>query len=581
MRVVDCLRRSLPRVVPCFPIHSGAISGPLLWQRGVVRAYTESQGNYSGDNFQLGNYGGDRGGGRGGYGGERGGYGADRRGGYGGDRGGGGHGGGRGGGGYDGERGGYRGDRGGGYGGGRGGFGGGDRDGGNYANLKARNWGNEELVKLQKNFYTESPEIASMSESALKARMEELGAKIQGSRPHPKPLSSFAHIGLPKDLYKVVTGAGFAGPSPIQSIGWPAALSGRDMVAVAQTGSGKTLGYLLPALVHMAAQPRLRANDGPMALVLAPTRELAMQIHAEVVKFTKGSGVRSTAVFGGAPKHGQASDLRRGSEIVIATPGRLLDFLDSTVTDLKRVTYLVLDEADRMLDMGFGPQIRKIESQIRPDRQTLLWSATWPKEIQKMARDFCKEDPVRVTIGSEELTTNPKIVQQIEVLDGRSKHRHFMDFATEKASRGERVLVFCETKRGCDSLLRDLQSKGINAATIHGGKEQPARDRVLSAFKSGSCKVLVATDVAQRGLDVKELNYVVNYEVPTALDDYIHRIGRTGRAGATGTAVTYFPAGASDPKVVGLAHEIAKAMREVGQTPPSALLELFGRRGRR
>jgi len=375
---------------------------------------------------------------------------------------------------------------------------------------------------------------------------------------------------------KVVNSAGFAGPSPIQSIGWPCALSGRDMVAVAQTGSGKTLGFLLPALVHMAAQPPLRQGDGPMALVLAPTRELAMQIQEEVTKFTRGSQIRNTAVFGGVPKRNQANDLRRGTEIVIATPGRLLDFLDSRQTDLSRVTYLVLDEADRMLDMGFEPQIRKIVSQIRPDRQTLLWSATWPKEIQRMARDFCKEDPVRLTIGSEELTTNPKVMQQIEVVDHRQKLQRFMQFTREKAQDGERVLVFCETKRGCDNLKRELQDQRIDAESIHGGKDQPARDRVLAAFKHGSCKVLVATDVAQRGLDVKELNYVVNYDLPKNFEDYIHRIGRTGRAGAEGTALSFFPVNMTQENYK-LGGSICKAMRSVGQTPPEAL-QGMGRR---
>jgi ATP-dependent RNA helicase DDX5/DBP2 len=446
--------------------------------------------------------------------------------------------------------------------------------GGLGENLKARNWGNEALVEVKKNFYVESPAVAQMGEEAVKARLDELGASIYGQKPHPKPVSQFQDIGLPDDLLKLVTSAGFPGPSPIQSIGWPAAMSGRDMVAVAQTGSGKTLGYLLPGLIHMAAQAPLRPRDGPMALVLAPTRELAMQIQAEVSKFTRGSQVRNTAVFGGVPRHSQANDLRRGCEIVIATPGRLLDFLESGETDLARVTYLVLDEADRMLDMGFEPQIRKIVSQIRPDRQTLLWSATWPKEIQRMARDFCKEDPLRVTIGSEELTTNPKIVQQIEVLDEHSKWLKFHKFCLKAVQDGERVLVFCETKRGCDALCRELKHQRIDAESIHGGHDQPKRDRVLKSFKAGHCKVLIATDVAQRGLDIKELNYVVNYDMPKNFEDYIHRIGRTGRAGKSGTAISFFPLGSRSPEVMRLASNIAKAMRDVGQQPPEALLSM-------
>merc|ERR1719463_949829 len=212
---------------------------------------------------------------------------------------------------------------------------------------------------------------------------------------------------MPEGLMSGITGAGFAGPTAIQSIGWPAALSGRDMVGVAQTGSGKTLAYLMPGLVHIAAQPPMRPGDGPVALVMAPTRELAMQIQVEADKFAGPTRIRNTAVFGGVSRYGQAADLRRGVEILVATPGRLLDFLEGGVTNLKRVSYLVLDEADRMLDMGFEPQIRRIVSQIRPDRQTLMWSATWPKEIQRLARDFCKEDPIKITIGSVDSTANP------------------------------------------------------------------------------------------------------------------------------------------------------------------------------
>jgi ATP-dependent RNA helicase DDX5/DBP2 len=350
------------------------------------------------------------------------------------------------------------------------------------------------------------------------------------------------------------------------------------MVGIAQTGSGKTLAYLLPALVHIAAQPPLRPGDGPMALVMAPTRELAMQIQSEVMKFSHASDIRCAAVFGGVSRYGQASDLRRGTEIVIATPGRLLDFLEGGVTNLKRVTYLCLDEADRMLDMGFEPQIRKVVSQIRPDRQTLMYSATWPKEIQRLARDFCREDPVKLTIGSEELSMNPNITQQIEVVGDYDKRDRFMSWMRNVVKPDEKVLVFTETKRGADSLCRELQYQQFSANAIHGDKEQRQRDRILGEFRSGHTNILVATDVAQRGLDISDVAYVANYDVPKTHEDYIHRIGRTARAGKQGVAVTFFPADVYTPDVVRMARSISKCMRDVGQPPPQSLLDIAGNR---
>jgi len=448
-------------------------------------------------------------------------------------------------------------------------------------NLKQLNWQEETLVNIQKNFYKEHPEISGLSEPQVKASMTELNAHIEGNKPHPRPVRKFEHISIPGDFMKSVQAAGFTAPSPIQSVGWPTALSGRDMVGIAQTGSGKTLAYLLPALVHISAQPPLRSGDGPVGLVLAPTRELAMQIHSEVNKFTQGSNLRSTAVFGGVSRYGQASDLRRGVEVLIATPGRLLDFLEGGVTNLKRVTYLCLDEADRMLDMGFEPQIRKVVSQIRPDRQTLMWSATWPKEIQRLARDFCREDPIKLTIGTEELSLNPNITQQIEVVgeyEKRDRFMHWIQNCGVTNGGDKKVLVFTETKRGADALCRELQYRQLSAAAIHGDKEQRERDSTLNNFKLGRCNILIATDVAQRGLDIKDVTYVVNYDVPKTLEDYIHRIGRTGRAGAKGTAVTFFPAESYTPDMIRMARGISAQMKNIGQEPPLALLELTGTR---
>ena len=221
-------------------------------------------------------------------------------------------------------------------------------------------------------------------------------------------------------VLKEIMAAGFEKPTAIQSQGWPAALTGRDLIGLADTGSGKTAAFVLPAIVHINAQPVLQRGDGPIALIISPTRELAIQTQNECNKFGYSSNIKSTCVYGGVPKGPQRRDLERGVEIVIATPGRLIDMLESRVTNLRRVTYLVLDEADRMLDMGFEPQIRKIVDQIRPDRQTLMWSATWPKEVERLASEFLK-DPIRVTVGSEDLHSNKNVSQIIDVCEEYDK----------------------------------------------------------------------------------------------------------------------------------------------------------------
>ena len=265
----------------------------------------------------------------------------------------------------------------------------------------------------------------------------------------PKPCTTFDEASFPLYVLQQLRDARFPAPTPIQAQGWPMALLGRDMVGVAETGSGKTLAYLLPAVVHINAQLLLAPGEGPIALVLAPTRELAVQIQAECARFGASSRVKSTCVYGGAPRGPQARDLRAGVEVVIATPGRLLDFLEARLTNLRRVTYLVLDEADRMLDMGFEPQIRKIVRQVRPDRQTLLWSATWPREVAGIAADLLR-DAYKVTIGFTGLKANHHIAQEVEVVREHDKYprlRRVLD--REMAARGK-VLVFVETKRTCD-----------------------------------------------------------------------------------------------------------------------------------
>jgi ATP-dependent RNA helicase DDX5/DBP2 len=315
------------------------------------------------------------------------------------------------------------------------------------------------MPKFEKSFYKEDPLVTNRSEADVTKFRKEHAIAVQG-RDVPRPVETFDEAGFPTYVMSEVKAQGFPAPTAIQSQGWPMALSGRDVVGIAETGSGKTLTYCLPAIVHINAQPLLAPGDGPIVLVLAPTRELAVQIQQEITKFGKSSRIRNTCVYGGVPKGGQIRDLAKGVEVCIATPGRLIDMLESGKTNLRRVTYLVLDEADRMLDMGFEPQIRKILGQIRPDRQTCMWSATWPKEVRNLASDYLN-DFIQVNIGSLELSANHRITQIVEVVSEFEK-RDKMTKHLEKImeDKDNKILIFTGTKRVADDITRFLRQDG-------------------------------------------------------------------------------------------------------------------------
>ncbi|PUU81237.1 P-loop containing nucleoside triphosphate hydrolase protein [Tuber borchii] len=489
--------------------------------------------------------------------------------------GGGGYGGG-GGGGYGGGSNGYSNGGAGGYGGGNsyggGGYGGGGAGGDRMSNLgaglKAQSWDMNSLPKFEKSFYKEAPTVASRTSAEIEAFRLEKQMRVQG-RDVPKPVVDFDEAGFPSYVMNEVKAQGFAAPTAIQSQGWPMALSGRDVVGIAETGSGKTLTYCLPAIVHINAQPLLAPGDGPIVLVLAPTRELAVQIQQEVAKFGKSSRIRNTCVYGGVPKGPQVRDLSRGVEVLIATPGRLIDMLETNKTNLRRVTYLVLDEADRMLDMGFEPQIRKILGQIRPDRQTCMWSATWPKEVRQLASDFLN-DFIQVNIGSMELSANHNIQQIVEVMNDYDKRdrliKHLEKVMDDKNSK---CLIFTGTKRTADDITRFLRQDGWPCLAIHGDKQQTERDWVLNEFKTGKSPIMVATDVASRGIDVRNITHVINFDYPNNSEDYVHRIGRTGRGGARGTAITFFTT--NDAKQ---ARDLLTVLREAKQQIPPELADM-------
>ncbi|XP_058180345.1 ATP-dependent RNA helicase-like protein DB10 [Rhododendron vialii] len=387
----------------------------------------------------------------------------------------------------------------------------------------------------------------------------------------PAPFTSFEDTGFPPEILREVHKAGFSAPTPIQAQSWPIALKSRDIVAVAKTGSGKTLGYLLPGFMHLK---RLRNNPqlGPTVLVLSPTRELATQIQEEAVKFGKSSRISSTCLYGGAPKGPQLRDLDRGTDIVVATPGRLNDILEMKRVSLRQVSYLVLDEADRMLDMGFEPQIRKIVKEVPSDRQTLMYTATWPKEVRKIAADLLV-NPVQVNIGNiDELVANKAITQHVEIMSPMEKQRR-LEQILRSLEPGSKVLIFCTTKKMCDQLTRSL-TRQFGAAAIHGDKSQGERDYVLNQFRSGRSPILVATDVAARGLDIKDIRMVINYDFPTGVEDYVHRIGRTGRAGATGVAFTFLSE--QDAKH---ASDLIKVLEGANQRIPVELRDMASRGG--
>lgn len=353
----------------------------------------------------------------------------------------------------------------------------------------------------------------------------------------PAPITSFEGSAIPSEILREVRQAGFSVPTPIQAQSWPIALNKRDVVAIAKTGSGKTLGYLLPGFMHLKSS-RKNPQLGPTVLVLSPTRELATQIQQEAVKFGRSSRISSVCLYGGAPKGPQLRDLERGVDVVVATPGRLNDILEMRRVNLRQVTYLVLDEADRMLDMGFEPQIRKILKEVPSGRQTLMYTATWPKEVRKIAAEFMT-NPVQINIGnSNELVANKAITQHVEVVSPMEKQRR-VEQIMRSQEPGSKIIIFCSTKKMCDQLTRKLTVQ-FGAASIHGDKSQGERDYALNQFRSGRSPVLVATDVAARGLDIKDIRVVINYDFPTGVDNYVHRIGRTGRAGATGVAYTFF-----------------------------------------
>jgi ATP-dependent RNA helicase DDX3X len=379
------------------------------------------------------------------------------------------------------------------------------------------------------------------------------------------PVETFSEMTLSPMLMENVSRCRYTKPTPVQKYGIPIVLKGKDLMACAQTGSGKTAAYLIPAVNHVlvnGANPPVGRQAVPSALILAPTRELSIQIYEEGRKFTFRTGLRCVVVYGGADPRYQINELARGCHVLVATPGRLLDMFSRNNLKFSGIRYLVLDEADRMLDMGFEPQIRQIVQGPESDmprtgaRQTLMYSATFPREIQQLAREFLHNHTF-LQVGRVGSTTE-NITQSVRWVEDAEKRDTLLTLLTDHGDK--LVLVFVEKKRDADYLERYLRQCRISCASIHGDRVQREREEALAYFKAGVCRVLVATDVASRGLDIPNVGVVIQYDLPSNIDDYVHRIGRTGRAGKTGVAYAFF-----NEKNRNIVDEIVPLLRETNQ----------------
>ena len=344
----------------------------------------------------------------------------------------------------------------------------------------------------------------------------------------------FSKLGLPASLCAPLARLGYTQPTPVQSAAIPLAMSGSDILARAQTGTGKTAAFGLPMIARLVARSGAPRSLQPRGLVLVPTRELAVQVHKALLAYGAASQLRVTAIYGGVAMTPQIQAMRRGTHIVVATPGRLIDHLERRTIDLSAVEILTLDEADRMLDMGFQPALKRIVPLLPVNRQTLMFSATLSADVIGLAAAFTRE-PARVDVSDGHVVAATVTHRVHPVAPGRKQ-----DLLTRVLTRtpAGQALVFCRTKRGSDRVGDHLEQSGVKVAVIHGNKSQGARTRALGDFKSGRVSVLVATDIAARGLDIEQLPLVVNYDLPLVASDYIHRVGRTGRAGRSGCAVS-------------------------------------------
>ncbi|KAK8968145.1 DEAD-box ATP-dependent RNA helicase 37 [Platanthera guangdongensis] len=466
---------------------------------------------------------------------------------------------------------------------GRSGFGGGRSVGGGW-NPRTGGWDRDQVNPFGNEDETADDAFSEQQNTGINFdAYEDIPVETSGDNV-PPPANTFAEIDLGAALNENIRRCKYVKPTPVQRHAIPISLAGRDLMACAQTGSGKTAAFCFPIISGIMTSLPLQKPRGartvfPLALILSPTRELSVQINEEAKKFAYQTGVKVVVAYGGAPINQQLRELERGVDILVATPGRLVDLLERARVSLSMIRYLALDEADRMLDMGFEPQIRKIVEQMDMPppgmRQTMLFSATFPKEIQRLAADFLAKY-IFLAVGRVGSSTD-LIVQRVEFVQESDKRSHLMDLLHAQRANGVQgkqslTLVFVETKKGADSLEHWLCMNGFPATSIHGDRTQQEREYALRAFKNGQAPILVATDVAARGLDIPHVAHVVNFDLPNDIDDYVHRIGRTGRAGKSGLATAFF-----NESNFSMAKPLSELMLESNQEVPAWLNQYAAR----
>eukprot|EP00927_Polykrikos_kofoidii_P041284 TRINITY_DN35208_c0_g1_i1.p1 TRINITY_DN35208_c0_g1~~TRINITY_DN35208_c0_g1_i1.p1 ORF type:complete len:509 (-),score=65.95 TRINITY_DN35208_c0_g1_i1:39-1514(-) len=445
--------------------------------------------------------------------------------------------------------------------------------------LDTIDWNGRSIVPVNKEFLTEHPKVMSLSYDACQEirLRHSIHATAKGCDV-PKPVEVLEEAPFPQWVVDVLRAQAFVKPTPIQIQAWPAALKGHDIIGIAETGSGKTLAYVVPMLIHINSQPELKPNEGPVGLVLVPNRELSKQVKDTIDQFADGSHCKCEAISGGENEREQVVALVGKVDIIVATPGRLISLLNNRLTNLARVTYVVIDEADEMLAPSFYDQVMPVMTQIRPDRQVVLFSATWDDRIEEAAHKLCKYWTVQIHVGTTKLAACKNIEQMVKMVEPNETKMDVLLSALKLLPQGHKALVFVNSRQSVPDVVEEIQRNQMICEGFNGACTQEFRTDLLRRFNDqfSSLQVLVSTQILGRGFDFPELKFVINYDMPRAIVEYIHRIGRTGRAGRKGFSLTIL----TDEDLQRCGRDLKNCLDATDQNIPNFLFEACSRRRR-